>query len=87
MNASRNPTVIEGQPHDGSGLTFNAPWEAKTFAMAVHLHEQGLFGWNEWAAMLSAEIAGFESDGGVVDGSEYYRLWQQTLEKLIAKKT
>ena len=35
---------------------FQEPWEAQAFAMAVSLYQQGLFGWDEWAAALSNEI-------------------------------
>ena len=35
---------------------FREPWEAHAFAMAVRLHEQGLFTWPQWAATLAEEI-------------------------------
>ena len=47
--------------------------------MTVRLHEKGLFGWDEWANYLSAEIhGGTERD--------YYRHWLAALEKLVADK-
>ena len=36
---------------------FREPWEAQAFAMAVMLHQQGLFTWTEWADTLCACIA------------------------------
>ena len=36
---------------------FTEPWEAEAFAMAVALHEGGLFSWEEWTQALSAAIA------------------------------
>ena len=64
---------------DGNEPVFNAPWEAQAFAMTVRLHEKGLFGWDEWANYLSAEIhGGTERD--------YYRHWLVALEKLVADK-
>ncbi|MEP1209616.1 MAG: nitrile hydratase accessory protein [Rhizobiaceae bacterium] len=64
---------------DGDEPVFNAPWEAQAFAMTVRLHENGLFGWDEWAECLSAEIhSGIERD--------YYSHWLAALEKLVAKK-
>ena len=47
MKAGKVPAV-ERQPADSDGLVFSAPWEAKTFAMAVHLHDKGVFSWKEW---------------------------------------
>ena len=35
------PTI----PRDDDGLVFRAPWEAQAFAMAVLLHERGVFTW------------------------------------------
>lgn len=85
MSATRAPPIA-GQPADGAGLVFNAPWEARSFSMAVHLHERGIFSWHEWADSLAAEISQFEKGGGSVEGDHYYRLWQLALEKLIARK-
>jgi len=45
----------------------------------VHLHEQGVFTWTEWAEALSAEI---RSDDQVA----YYQHWLTALEKIVASK-
>ena len=42
-----------GLPRDAEGPVFREPWEAQAFAMALALHERGLFTWPEWAAMLA----------------------------------
>ena len=42
---------VPGIPRDALGPVFRAPWEAQAFAMAMALHEQGLFTWSEWSAM------------------------------------
>jgi nitrile hydratase accessory protein len=65
---------------------FREPWEAQAFAMAVTLHQQGLFTWSEWAAALSAEIRRAERDGDCGDGSTYYRHWLAAIERLVAEK-
>jgi len=58
---------------------FQAPWEAQAFAMAVQLHERGLFTWEEWCAAISDEIhSGTKRD--------YYRHWLRALEKIVAEK-
>ncbi|MEM7291756.1 MAG: nitrile hydratase accessory protein [Pseudomonadota bacterium] len=78
--------LLPGQPSDVDGPVFNAPWEAKTFAMVVHLHQRGLFDWSEWAQLLSREI--HSAGGGEVDdGEHYYRHWQSALEKLLKSKS
>ena len=62
---------------------FKAPWEAQAFAMAVSLHERGLFSWKEWADTLAAVIA----EAGEHDtGEDYYRHWMTALERIVAAK-
>jgi len=61
---------------------FNEPWEAKVFAMAVRLHERGLFTWPEWADALGAEIA----TAGPETGTSYYEHWLRALEALLDRK-
>ena len=46
------------------GTVFAEPWQAHAFAMAVQLHERGLFTWPEWAAALTAQIAAAQAAGG-----------------------
>jgi nitrile hydratase accessory protein len=67
---------------------FSAPWQAHAFAMAVHLHQRGLFTWPEWAAALSAEIHGHTPapDAPEDDGSRYYRHWLDALEKVVVAR-
>lgn len=69
------------------GTVFAEPWQAHAFAMAVQLHERGLFTWPEWAAALTAEIrtgqATGQIDAGDDDGSLYYTHWLNALEKLV----
>ncbi len=78
--------LLPRQPADDDGPVFSAPWQAKVFAMAVHLHAQGVFSWREWADSLSVHIAQFEREGGRVEGDRYYRLWQCALEALLVQK-
>jgi nitrile hydratase accessory protein len=59
-------------------MIFRAPWEAQAFALAVTLHERGVFTWPEWSAALAAEI---ERDP---DG-DYYAHWLTALERLVAE--
>ena len=65
---------------------FNAPWEAQAFAMAVSLHERGVFTWKEWAAALAEVIAEVKARGEPDTGEHYYRHWMTALERLVAAK-
>jgi nitrile hydratase accessory protein len=66
---------------------FDEPWEAKVFAMAVRLHERGLFTWPEWTDALGAEIAtGSAATGSPGAGSSYYEHWLRALETLLDRK-
>jgi len=78
---------FEKQPTHNGDPVFDAPWQAKTFAMAVKLNESGIFSWTEWADCLSQNIAEFEKHSQISTSDDYYKLWQSTLEKLVAEKT
>lgn len=70
-------------PRDDGGPVFREPWEAQAFAMAVALHERGLFTWSEWAQTLGAEIA---RAGDQAEPSDYYVHWLAALESLVVAR-
>jgi nitrile hydratase accessory protein len=78
--------AVPGIPRDADGPVFREPWEAHAFAMAVTLHERGLFSWKEWAATLAGEIKRAQAAGDADTGETYYRHWLATLERLVAEK-
>ncbi|MGM5000853.1 nitrile hydratase accessory protein [Tardiphaga sp. 538_B7_N1_4] len=84
--ATRATAEIPSIPCDAEGPVFREPWEAQAFAMAVTLHERGVFTWTEWAAALAAEIKRAQAGGDADTGETYYRHWLATLENLIAEK-
>jgi len=65
---------------------FAEPWQAHAFALAVKLHERGLFTWREWADTLADEIAKAQAAGDPDRGDTYYHHWMATLERLLADK-
>ena len=73
-------------PRDDEGPVFRAPWEAQAFAMAVSLHEQGLFTWKEWAATLAEVIGEVRLRGEVDTGERYYEHWLKALERIASHK-
>jgi nitrile hydratase accessory protein len=86
QQAMRAAVAVPGVPRDEDGPVFREPWEAQAFAMALSLHERGLFTWNEWAAALADEIKIAQAGGDPDTGTTYYRHWLATLEKLVAAK-
>jgi len=71
---------------DGSGPdapVFAEPWQAQAFALAVALHQRGVFTWSEWAEQLSKEVA---KPGAAQDGSDYYQHWLAAIEALLSQK-
>jgi nitrile hydratase accessory protein len=77
---------VPGLPRDDDGPVFRAPWEAHAFAMALALHQRGVFSWSEWAAALAAEIKRAQASGDPDGGETYYLHWLATLEKLVTDK-
>ncbi len=70
-------TDADGEP------VFDAPWQAQAFAMALALHERGVFTWSEWVELLGSEIAtGDHGEGN--DG--YYFAWLSALEAMVEMK-
>jgi nitrile hydratase accessory protein len=84
--AARVTRAVPSIPCDAEGPVFREPWEAQAFAMALALHERGLFSWSEWAATLAAEINRAQAAGDPDTGETYYRHWLAALERLIAEK-
>ena len=84
--AARAASAVPGIPRDDQGPVFRAPWEAQAFAMALTLHERGLFTWTEWAATLADEIKRAQAAGDPDTGKTYYLHWLATLERLVAEK-
>jgi nitrile hydratase accessory protein len=84
--AARATSAVPSIPCDAEGPVFREPWEAQAFAMALALHERGIFSWGEWADTLSGEIKRAQAAGDPDTGETYYRHWLAALERLIAAK-
>ncbi|WP_454618988.1 nitrile hydratase accessory protein [Bradyrhizobium cenepequi] len=84
--AARATAAVPSIPRDDEGPVFREPWEAQAFAMALTLHERGLFTWSEWAAALADQIKRAQAEGDPDTGETYYRHWLATLEYLVAEK-
>ena len=84
--AARATSAVPSIPCDAEGPVFREPWEAQAFAMALALHERGVFTWSEWAETLSGEIKRAQAAGDPDTGETYYRHWLAALERLVAVK-
>ena len=85
--AARNAiATLPALPRDEEGPIFREPWEAQAFAMAVALHERGVFGWTEWAEALAGEIRRAQVAGDPDTGDTYYRHWLAALEAIVVRK-
>ena len=78
--------ALAGIPLDEDGPVFSEPWQAQAFALALKLHEQGLFTWAEWAQRLNQAIAAARAAGDPDRGNTYYHHWLAALEDLAADK-
>ena len=61
---------------------FEEPWQAEAFAIAVQLHDRGLFSWPEWSEALGAEIA----KSGERGEENYFLCWLNAVESLVERK-
>ena len=84
--AARATSALPTIPRDAEGPVFREPWEAQAFALALMLHERGVFTWPEWAEALGAEIKRAQAAGDPDTGDTYYRHWLATLEGLVSRK-
>ena len=71
-------------PRRNGELVFEEPWESQAFGMAVALHEQGHYDWEEFRQRLISEIGEWErSDQDERAVWDYYRHWLASFEALI----
>ena len=86
MPSSPDLRSLPASPAADGAPAFAEPWMAQAFALALQLHERGLFSWPEWAAALSARIARAQAAGDADLGDTYYRHWLAALEDLVVAK-
>jgi nitrile hydratase accessory protein len=72
---------VDPLPQDGP--VFNAPWEARAFAMVLALHQRGLFTWPQWSEALARQIDLARAAGQADLGDTYYQYWLLALESLV----
>ncbi len=78
---------IEGPaapPRLNGELVFDAPWEGRSFAMAMALVEDGWFSWDDFRDHLIAAVRRWESNPA--GEYRYYERWQEALESIAAER-
>lgn len=75
--------AIASIPRECGEAIFGEPWEARAFAMAVHLNEQGLFTWPQWAEQFGAAL---KANTAASEPLTYYKVWMATLEAMVEAK-
>ncbi|MGE5669729.1 MAG: nitrile hydratase accessory protein [Betaproteobacteria bacterium] len=78
--------ALKAMPAGERTRTFNEPWEAQAFAIAVALQWRGLFTREEWAVALGEEIRNAQARGDPDTGDTYYRHWLAAIERLVQEK-
>jgi nitrile hydratase accessory protein len=78
------PQSGPGMPTEAQELVFNAPWEAKAFAIVNQLTTLEHCTWPEWTQYLSSAIAATEH--AAPDAVPYYEQWVMACEQLLADK-
>lgn len=82
--ASELMTEKEKLPADGP--PFSEPWQARAFALVVHLYRSGRFAWSEWVETFSRQITAYPARAGECTNDTYYRQWLGALEEIMAAK-
>jgi nitrile hydratase accessory protein len=88
MSAAALDKLIEAARLDPDHV-FSAPWEARSFAMALKLSEAGHFTWDEFRERLIAEVGASDrihARDGTSDHGEYYEHFLRALERLLREK-
>ena len=84
MSTSPNSAQVPGLPVEADEPVFQAPWEARAFAIVNQLATAEYYSWSDWTDYLANEISVTEQ---VSPGSKtYYEQWVIACEKLLAAK-
>lgn len=65
---------------------FEEPWQAKAFALAVHLSARGLFAWPEWSEAFAETARTQPSSADISEATAYWRNWVLTLERILVAR-
>lgn len=84
MTTSFSQSSLLGHPTEQNEPVFQAPWEARAFALVNQLSAHEHCSWSEWTDYLSSEIAITEQESP--GEKTYYEQWVSACEKLLTAK-
>ena len=88
-SAAAEPTYLldvdgpAAPPRSNGELVFTAPWESRTFGLAMALADQGVFEWETFRQALIARIARFEAAHPDGAGWSYWACWTDALQDVL----
>lgn len=77
--------LVGGDGTDGDHV-FAEPWQARAFALALALCERGIFSLRDFQVALIGRINSYEKSRCIAGTGDYYTLWIEALEHLLAEK-
>lgn len=76
--------ILEGADVDADAATFDAPWQARAFAIAIALIEEGAYDWQAFQERFIERIEATDRETMQEDvEGVYYRQWLETLEDFL----
>lgn len=79
--------ALEGDEDGEAAPAFHAPWQARAFAIAVALSDEGTYEWAAFQERLAEEIERADEpevpDDDAASEATYYRRWLAALERLL----
>ena len=79
--------MTDAPPGPDDAPTFDAPWQARAFALAVALTDEsdaGTLSWDEFQSRLVEEVDADREDGD--PEAVYYRQWLAALERALVDR-
>jgi nitrile hydratase accessory protein len=70
-------------PRSNGELVFDSPWESRAFGIAVALHGDQRFDWEEFRGDLIEEITRADSEASE---ASYYERWVASLERVLVTR-
>ncbi len=72
-------------PPGEDDVVFDAPWQARAFALTVALRREGDFPWEAFQTRLVEELEASEEDSTAAENTEaaYYDAWLTAFERLL----
>ena len=87
MEIDREIANMQGMtalPRKNGELIFSEPWEGRVFGMAITLHGEGTYPWEEFRDRLIAVVN--STDHKPDPAPDYYEHWLAALEQLLLDK-